>query len=146
MKASVCTEPGQHVALVRTNTEQMNSFKTRIQNFTLASDISIKMTSVFKTLHAAAAANFKGCWFTSASGHIQSFYFNLLDSSNQNWEFEKWIWWWLKVELSYLSQMLQTGKQWAPLVWAKSGDVVGTFAEHIQEIQHRQNHLHVTWC
>jgi len=27
MKASVCTEPGQHVALVKTNTEQMNSFQ-----------------------------------------------------------------------------------------------------------------------
>lgn len=27
MKASVCTEPGQHVALVRTNTKQMNSFQ-----------------------------------------------------------------------------------------------------------------------
>lgn len=49
-----------------------------------------------------------------------------------------------KLSRLYLSQMLQTSKQWASLIGSQSGNVVGTFAEYIQKIQHRQNHLHVT--
>lgn len=40
--------------------------------------------------------------------------------------------------------MLQTGQQRCSFVRAQSCDVVGALAEHVEQVQNGQDHLHVT--
>ena len=50
----------------------------------------------------------------------------------------------IDIVLLNLCQMLQAGQKRSSLVRPQSCDVVGAFAEHVQQVEYRQDHLHVT--